>query len=452
MNAIRLAGVLFVVAACSSLRAQDLGHKAPPQGRAVVIVDAELHVGDGRVLATASLWFEGGRIQGVATTAAELGAPSDAERIDGRGFVAWPGLIDAASLIGLSEIGSISATQDFDEIGDFSPEANASVAVNPDATTLPVARTSGVLVAGVFPQGGGVAGHASVIQLDGWTSEDLTVRRAAGLVVEWPELPPRDPAGDRRAQDGLRERSLLARAAIDRGFRDARAWLAARDADPGVASDVRFEALAPALRGELPVLIRARGAEAIRSSLAWAHGLGLRSVLVGGDGAEACIPFLAQHAVPVIVTGTLRLPSRDDDPYDALFALPAALAAAKIPFCIAGDGSHSNVRNLAQHAATAVAFGLDRAMAERAITSAAAAILGVGDELGTIERGKRATLFLAKGDPFEIESRVVTAWIDGRRIDLANKQTRLAEKYREKYRQLGLWPAADGQPQEPVRR
>ncbi|MCC6782535.1 MAG: hypothetical protein IT457_06805 [Planctomycetes bacterium] len=448
-------GITIVVAlalGCAASRAhsQDLGIKAPPQRRAVLIRGAELHVGDGRVLRDTSLWFDAGRIAGLG--ADERGAAADAEAIDGRGLQLWPGLIDAASLLGLNEIGSIGATADFDEIGDLTPEAIAATAVNPDATTLPVARSNGVLVVGVFPQGGGIAGHASVIQLDGWTSEDLAVKRVAGLVVEWPELPRREARAARPAQDGLRARALAARAAIDRAFREARAWLDARAADPRVAHDLRSAALEPALARQVPVFLRARGGEAIRSGLAWANGLGLRCVLVGGEGAQECLELIAQRAEGVIVGGTHRLPAHPDEPYDAPFTLPTRLAAAGIAFCIAGDGSHSNARNLPYHAATAIAFGLARDAAERAITSSAATLLGVGDELGTLAVGRRATLILVDGDPLELTSRVVAAWIDGRRIDLANKQTQLAEKYREKYRQLGIWPEPVVPADTPTRR
>ena len=74
------------------------------------------------------------------------------------------------------------------------------------------------------------------------------------------------------------------------------------------------------------------------------------------------------------------------------------------------------------------------------MTSGAAEILGVGDELGTLDAGKRATLILTDGHPLEVTTHVRAAWVSGRRIDLTNKQTRLARKYEEKYRQLGLWP------------
>jgi imidazolonepropionase-like amidohydrolase len=83
----------------------------------------------------------------------------------------------------------------------------------------------------------------------------------------------------------------------------------------------------------------------------------------------------------------------------------------------------------------AVAYGLDPDEAVRSVTLSAAEALGVADTLGSLEETKAATLIVTDGNPLEVTTRVERAFIDGREIDLSNKQTKLAEKYREKYRQ-----------------
>src|SRR5690606_5617250 len=164
------AWLLAVPFALAPAPAQDLTVKAPPQSRPLAIRGGTVHFGDGRSLEGGVVWFADGRIRGVGTDAAGAGVPADAERIDATGLHVWPGMISAVTQLGLNEIGSIAATQDYREIGDLSPEVRAAVAVNPDATTLPVTRSNGVLSAGVFPSGGLLPGRASVIQLEGWTS------------------------------------------------------------------------------------------------------------------------------------------------------------------------------------------------------------------------------------------------------------------------------------------
>jgi cytosine/adenosine deaminase-related metal-dependent hydrolase len=129
------------------------------------------------------------------------------------------------------------------------------------------------------------------------------------------------------------------------------------------------------------------------------------------------------------------LPRRDDSDYDAPFRLPSQLAERGVEFCIATGEEFAHERNLPYHAATAAAHGLDRERAMAAITRDAAKILGLGDRLGTITVGKRATLLLTNGSPLDLTTRIERAWIDGRETDLRNKQTELAKKYRQKHAQ-----------------
>jgi imidazolonepropionase-like amidohydrolase len=214
------------------------------------------------------------------------------------------------------------------------------------------------------------------------------------------------------------------------------AWGAARAEDPTVARDIRHEALLPAARGERPVFVLANAVEAIESAVQWGAQRALRIVIVGGHEARACAEMLKQHDVPVVIDGVHRLPRREDAPYDEPFTLPRDLNAAGVRFCIATGDDFSNDRNLPYHAATAAAFGLPEAVALAAVTRTPAEILGVGDRMGTLEVGKDATLFVADGSPLELKTHVQRAWIHGREVDLRNKQTALAEKYRGRYRQL----------------
>jgi imidazolonepropionase-like amidohydrolase len=138
----------------------------------------------------------------------------------------------------------------------------------------------------------------------------------------------------------------------------------------------------------------------------------------------------------VIVTPVLRLPAREDSDYDEPFTLPAKLFQAGVKFCICGSPWAGNDRNLPYHAAAAAAFGLPRDEALKAVTLYAAQILGVGDQVGSLEKGKDATLIVTDGDPLEITTQVEKMYIQGRDIDLGNKQKTLYQKYSEKYSRL----------------
>jgi imidazolonepropionase-like amidohydrolase len=230
---------------------------------------------------------------------------------------------------------------------------------------------------------------------------------------------------------------------IPEAFASARAYWQARNAEgqagvPRHERDVRWEAMGPALRGEVPVFVHASSENQIRAALAFLEEQQIpRAVLVGGADAEAVAPELAARDIPVIVAGTLRTPARDSDPYDRAFSLPARLQAAGVRFCIADEGSAgeaANARNLPYHAAMAAAFGLSPEDALRAITLYPAQILGVETELGAIEPGRLADLVVTDGPPLEITSAVERVYISGHSIPLESRHTRLFERWRARPR------------------
>ncbi len=439
MNTLPLLAILPLLV--GSIGAQDLLPKAAPQRTPILLRNAALYTMDRGVILGGTLLMDGGVIRGVWAADETPQVPPGATVLELAGKSVFPGMISAHTTLGLVEIGMVRQTVDTDELGDMSPEALAAVAVNPDSTAIPVARSNGVLAAAVFPSGGLLPGRVSVIQLDGWTNADLAVRADAGVVIGWPakrggDGGRRGPGGGRRGGGGGEDNSSKDRERIDQAFSDARAWLDAHLADPAVPTDVRHLALVPALRGEVPVFLLAQDLEQIESAVLWATGRNLRAVIVGGRDAALCATLLTERRVPVILDGVHRLPARDDSDFDEAFTLPARLAQLGVSFCIATGSDFSNDRQLPYHAATAAAFGLDPQRALAAITSDAAKILGVDDHLGSLTVGKDATLFIADGHPFELTTKIENAFVRGAQIDLRNKQTELANKYRERYRQL----------------
>lgn len=419
--------------------AQDLLPKAAPQKGPVILTNGILHTVSGGIVLGGTIWFDKGKIQAILPAGENPKLPDELDvptRIDLDGKHVFPGMISAHTSLGLIEIGAVPQSVDTDELGELSPEALALTAVNPDSAAIPVARHNGVLLANVFPIGGLLPGRASLIQLDGWTNRDMAVRHSAGPVVSWPSsgggrFRRRGPAPD---EDKGRTARQIAQ--IDAAFAAAQAWSNARTSDPSVPLDIRHAALVPALRGEVPVFVLANTVEQIESAVQWSIRRKLRVVIVGGREARGCTDILKRHDVPVIIDGVHRLPRRDDVAYDEAFTLPRDLKRSGVKFCIATGSDYSNDRNLPYHAATATAYGLSQQDAFAAITLHAAEILGVGDQLGSLAKGKDATLFVATGHPFELTTKIEMAFIQGRKVDLRTKQTELAKKYRERYRQL----------------
>jgi hypothetical protein len=440
--------VLAALSAAAPCLAQSEMPAAAPQSRPIALVHARIEpaVAGQAPIAQGFVVFDKGVI--TATGAGEpADLPSGCQTIDCTGLTVLPGYVNLGSVLGLVEVLQVNATDDRVEFGSQHPEVRTCVAVNPDSNLIPVARSGGVLTTCLFPQGGTISGHASVMRLDGWTSEQQTVLPRAGLVVQWPLAEPivapwMDKPVDAQKADAARQLKE-----IDRFFEQAKAWADAHDADPkGTPGDLRFQNMVDAVRGREPVILTANSPGSIESAVLWAVRRGLKPVIWGGLGAEQCAPLLKQHDVPVIVAGTHRLPRRGGSAVDETYALPAKLQAAGVRFAIATGSDPSNERHLPDHAATAVAYGLPRDVALRSITSGAAAIAGVGDRLGTVEAGKVATLQVISGEPMEMSAEPLIAFIDGRRVDLGNHQTRLDAKYREKYRRMGVLPATSAKP------
>lgn len=407
---------------------------APRQTQAIALVGATIHPVSGPEIPDGTLIFDGGRITALG---AGLAIPDGAKTVEVRGKHVYPGLISAHTVLGLAEIESVRGTLDSTEAGGINPSARAQPAINPDSELLPVARANGVLTALSVPktQDGLISGISTLIHLDGWTWESMTVKPSVGLHVFWPDLrinhEPRYPKspGEQQKEVDARLRQLR------ETFAQARAY---DQGAPTQRTDVRLAAMRSAVRGTMPVFVHVDEIKGIQSAVAWTSAAGLKLVIVGGLDAWRVTDLLKKNDVPVIVSAVNTLPLRRDDPYDTVYANPGKLQAAGVRFCIANEGTDFDAahdRNLPYQAAQAAAHGLPRDEALKAVTLYPAQILGAADRLGSLDIGKEATLFVTDGDPLEIMTHVEAAYIAGRPVDLSNRQTRLYDKYRQKYGQ-----------------
>jgi hypothetical protein len=424
--------------------AQSRQVPAPPQKEPVLIRGATVHPVSTAAIDNGFVIFDNGVITAVGQGDPPSSLiPPGAVKLDAEGMHIYPGLVAASTILGLTEVGDIEQTHDYTELGRIKPEVRAATAINPDSDLIPVARSNGILTALVFPRGGLVPGRCSSVRLDGWTWEAMAAPpfdADAGLVINWPRTEPITAPWMDRSEEQQRKEIKDDLDAVEKVFDQAVAYIKARDADSTVAPDLRYEAMRPALQGEprKPVFVSASSVGQIESAVAWAQRRNLKIVIVGGDQADKAAPLLTKHNIPVIIGGIHRLPSRRHDHYDRPFTLPARLHELGVRFCIASGADAAHERNLNHMAGAAAAFGLPKDQAIKAVTLWAAQIIGIGDKYGSIETGKSATLILTTGDPLEITTDTLVAYIDGRRIDLGNRQKSLYDKYQEKYRQLGI--------------
>lgn len=370
----------------------------------------------------------------IAEVAGRIGAQAD-RTLDLKGMHLFPGLISASTDLGLVEIAGVRAAVDDRETGEFTPEVEAWLAVNPDSELIPVARANGVTHFAPVPQGRHVTGTSALMAARGWTIEDMLVRRRSGMHLVWPDhalsVPGPSPAAKvKPLEEQARERRERVRE-IEAFFADAEAWSKRPAGSEPVPA---WEAVQPVLRGEVPLMIHAQDVRQIRAALKWsaAHPK-LRVTLVGGRDAWMAAEELAERKIAVIYSEVFALPATPSDAYDTQFAAPAVLHRAGVRVAISEGlerASASGQRNLPYIAAQAAAFGLPAEAALASITLVPAELHGAGDRLGSIEAGKEASLFAATGDILDIRSEVRHVWIGGEEQSLETRHTRLAEKYR----------------------
>jgi len=374
----------------------------------------------------------------IAEVGAHISVPKGARVIELKGLHIYPGMIDSATELGLSEIGAVREMNDISDLGLFKPQLRASAAVNPASEHIPVTRANGITSVITSPGGGIIAGQSVLMHLNGWTMEDMAVRAPVAIRMEYPhvQMPGRFGGGEapgrvsayteakKRYEQQVRELNDFMESA--RRYGQAKAT-----PGPDFETDLRLEAMLPVLDGKLPLLIRAEKEKTIKEAIAFADKQKVHMILERGAEAWKVAAELKAHDIPVILPPTLRLPDEEDDPYDKPFSVPGELYKAGVKFAFAsfGPGSEDNPRNLPYQAAAAVGFGLPVEEALKAVTLYPAQIWGVGGELGSIEKGKWADLIVTDGDPLETRTEIKQVFIKGQSVDLENKHHRLYEKY-----------------------
>jgi imidazolonepropionase-like amidohydrolase len=409
----------------------------------LLLTGATVHPVSGEALSPGDVLVENGRIAAVGSN---LNAPA-ATKVDLAGLHLYPGLISLNTALGLTEIEAVRATADNTEVGDFTPDVESWIAVNPDSELIPVARANGIACFEPAPTGGVVSGQSGLVLVEGWTTEQRTIKKPAALHVFWPAMELEVAPRQRGRARGPRPKSLDEQAKERRAklrdlmdfFDEAKAYAKAREAQgkgvPILERVPAWEAVLPYVRSELPIMVHADEVRQIRSAVSWAATNHYKMILAGGRDAHLLAELLASNNVPVIYTETYTQPARDTESYDVHFGAAELLrqAGVKVAFSMGPRAFDAPlVRNVPYSAAQAVAFGLPAAEALKGLTLYPAQFVGIADRLGSIDVGKDATLFAADGDILDIRSQVKRMWVSGKEINLESRHTRLYQKYKNR--------------------
>ena len=436
--------ILFLAFAA---HAQSDGSQQNKTGRAgtFAIVNARIVTVSGAVIENGTVVIQNGKISAVG---AGVSVPSGAERIDGKGLSVYPGMIDAATAMGLAEIGQgANATIDAAETGTNNANAKAISGVNPHSSHINVTRVNGITTVMSAPSGGMIAGQGAVINLNGSTQADMSVEGTVALVVNFPRVVAGGFGGGGFGGFGGGQQTdfneLIKRrdAQIDElkklftnALNHARAMEAyAKDKTlPAPATNLSLEAMVPYVRGEKPIVFTAERERDIKAIVKFVSEMKVKGIIVGGQEAWKVADDLKKNNISVIYTNIYNLPVRDDDPYDFLFEGPSKLQQAGVKFAISTGDSGAENRDLPYHAGLAGAFGLPKDEALKSVTLYPAQILGVSDRLGSIEVGKMANIVVADGDILEPRTNIKYVFINGRLIPLTSRHTELFDSFKDR--------------------
>jgi len=425
------AGLTLLVALLLALPAH--AQKQPGFQGPFALTNAQVIVAPGDTLDDGTVVI---RDDSIAAVGPDVSVPSDAQAFDLSGQMVYPGFIDSGTHLGLAEIGSLPETRDFNEIGDLTAHMNALTAVNPSTVHVPTTRVHGITSVITEPENGILPGTAALIGLHGYTPEQMHLGDVTLTKLNFPSVGRQGPSDD-RSPETIQKEAEKALTQLNDLWAQAQRYARIDSAvaeQPEARRQPEFvpamEGLLPVIRGEQPLMISANAAADISKALDWAEERGVLDQLILSGALEGwrVADEIAAANVPVLVGSIMQPPSRESDRYDKAYRTPALLHDAGVTVALR-SGKTENVRNLVFHAGFAASHGLGKTEALRAITTTPARIFGVADQVGTIEAGKRANLFVADGDPLQPATDVQHLFIDGYKLPLENRATKLYDEF-----------------------
>jgi len=373
-----------------------------------------------------TLMIKDGRISSVG---ADVNIPSDATVIDCEGKFIYPGMIDSGTTLGLVEIGAVSLTQDANELGDFTPHMEALTAVNPNSVLIPVTRVNGVTTVLTNPTGGRFPGRAALINLQGYTPQQMY----AGFKGQTMNYPSSGKRGrwDRRSDEDRKKQEEKNLKSLKTVWDQLALYQQVKnnlESGDRLNYNPELEAMLAVYEGKEKLIINVNRKADILSAIKWVKENNIDAIFAGVADGWRVAEEIAESNIPVITGPVLNYPSKNSDKYDRPYANAGIMHKAGVKIAIRTNDSE-NVRNLPFNAGFAAAYGLGKEQALKAVTIIPAEIFGLDKEIGSIEVGKQANLFVSDGDPFETKTDIHHLFIGNYKVPLENRHTLLYEEF-----------------------
>ena len=349
----------------------------------------------------------------IAEIGQNLAPAGEEEVIDAAGLRVYPGLVDAHSHIGLDDYGIGQPGQDYNEYNDpVTPQLRAVDSFYPGDLAIPHALAAGVTTVCAGPGSSNVIGGTfAAVKLFGNCVDDMLIKEAAAMKCAFGENPKRC-----YASKGVAARMTVAAKLRETLFK-AREYMAKLDAagdDPAKKPgfDMKYEALLPVLRGEIPLKAHAHRSDDICTAIRIAKEFGVKLTIEHCTEGHLIVEELLRAGYPVAVGPSLTSASKSELLYKT-FETPGILAKAGLQVSIITDAPVIPQEYLPLCAGLAVKAGMDPFDALQAITVNPARHIGVEDRVGSIETGKDADLVLTEGDIMDSSTRVKAVLTDG---------------------------------------
>lgn len=403
--------------------------------RKILLQNATVHTGNGQVFEKGVVGIEGETIILVRNALAYTSSRADWDTIiDLNGQHLYPGFMAPNSTLGITEIDAIRASNDFREVGVYNPHVRSLIAYNCESQVLETVRANGVLLTQPTPRGGTITGSSSIMRTGCWNWEDGVISADDGIHLNWPASLEgggwwAEPAPKKRNEKYAQQKRDItaffdAALAYSKGTREQK--------------DLRYEALIPCFTGTKRLYIHAGELQELLDIIDFAKAYELKfPVIIGGYDSYMITERLRDAKIPVMLPRLHSLPEFEGDAVDLVYRLPSLLQAGGVKFCLQNEGDMEtmNARNIPFLAGTAMAYGLSEEEAIRSVSLSACEIVGISKYYGSIEEGKRATLFVSSGNALDMRTNNVTLILmDGLFSGTTTFQTELYRKYRRKFR------------------
>ena len=398
------------------------------RAQTIAITGGTVYPVSGAPISNGTVLMRDGRIVAVG---AGVAIPADAQRIDASGKIVTPGIVNGATELSVVDIGAVAATRNVSARGREGIAAAFTVwdGLNPASVLIPPARSAGITSVVIAPRGGLLSGQAAVLHLVEGTAADMVMRSPVAMVGQIGS--PQQANAQSRGELLLKLREVLEDARV---YARRKAEYERAQTRQFAASRLDLEALSPVLDGRLPLLLEVDRASDIESALKLARDYNVKLIIAGAAEAWMVADKLAAARVPVLTGAMNNIPlsfsSLGTRQENAGLLRRAGVTVVIIGNAGGGDEEAFNVRNVRFEAGNAVAYGMTREDALRAITLTPAEVFGVADRIGSLQPGKDADVVIWSGDPFEFATQPEHVFIRGREVRDTTRQDLLEQRYK----------------------